>query len=389
MAGPVRPRDWLFALALVAAVFLVYQPAWRGGFILDDDTHLLNNPVLRPGGVLRTWVPGAYIAYWPLTFTVYWAEYRLWGPAPLGFHLVNIALHALSALLVWRILALLRVPGALLGAALFALHPVNVESVAWIAQLKNTLSLALTLLSVLFYLLASRSRLPGGTLGGAADLAAPSSARQAGPTWWYVGAVAAFALATLAKGMTLTLPAVLLACAWWQRGRIERRDLRRVVPFVLIATTMAVMEVYQQHVSAQQTVVRSDGLLSRAAVAGCAVWFYLGKLIWPADLTFIYARWNLGAVDAWWLLPGALLAAVRRNPERGRITGEESGVRGFAERLRARQHGKVSPRIESPLDGHGQQQAGEHGSDQPSLFAAAPRAGGAPPAEKLLGPNAR
>ena len=153
---PVRPRDWLFAAALVAAVFLAYQPAWQGGFIWDDDTHLLNNPVLRPGGVFRTWVPGTYVNYWPLTFTVYWVEYQLWGLDPVGFHLVNIALHALSAILIWRVLALLRVPGALLAAALFALHPVNVESVAWITQLKNTLSLALTLLSVLLYLLSER-----------------------------------------------------------------------------------------------------------------------------------------------------------------------------------------------------------------------------------------
>ena len=119
-----------------------------------------------------------------------------------------------------------------------------------------------------------------------------------------------FALATLAKGMTLTLPVVLLACAWWQRGRIERRDLLRVVPFLLIGLAMVGMEVFQQHVSAGQTVVRSDGLLSRTAVAGCAVWFYLWKLIWPVDLMFVYPRWNLGAVSALWFLPGLLLAAI-------------------------------------------------------------------------------
>ena len=161
-----RTRDWLFAAALVVAVFVAYQPAWQGGFIWDDDAHLLNNPVLEPGGLFRMWVPGTHINYWPLTWTAYRIQYQLWGLAPVGFHLVNIALHALSAILIWRILALMRVPGAGFAAALFALHPVNVESVAWISQLKNTLSLALTLLSVLLYLLSeSRSRLPGGTLG--------------------------------------------------------------------------------------------------------------------------------------------------------------------------------------------------------------------------------
>ena len=357
---PVRPRDWLFAVALVVAVFVVYRPAWHGAFIWDNDTHLLNNPVLAPGGVFRTWVPGTYVNYWPLTFTVYRVEYQLWGLAPLGFHLVNIALHAVSAILIWRVLALLRVPGALLAAALFALHPANVESVAWITQLKNVLSLVLTLVSVLLYLLserrggrwgfvspvlspasrsrlpggtlgcatdptapspASRSRLPGGTLGCAADPTAPSPARQAGPTqssparqagatWLLAAAVAVFALATLAKGMTLTLPVVLLACAWWQRGRIAARDLWRVLPFLLIGLAMVCMEVLQQHAVAGQTVVRSDGLLSRTAVAGCAVWFYLWKLVWPVDLIFVYPRWNLAAVSAVWFAPGLLLAAI-------------------------------------------------------------------------------
>ena len=222
--------------------------------------------MLRPGGLLRTWVPGTYINYWPLTFTAYWVEYQLWGLAPLGFHLVNIALHALSAILVWRVLALLRVPGGLLAAALFALHPVNVESVAWIAQLKNTLSLALTLLSVLLYLLSRAGpACRAGPLPALDRPAAPSPARQArtyaAGTW---AAVAAFALATLAKGMTLTLPVVLLACAWWQRGRIERRDLWRVVPFLLIAMAMVGMEVSQQHAAAadrraQRRPVEPDG----------------------------------------------------------------------------------------------------------------------------------
>jgi tetratricopeptide (TPR) repeat protein len=125
-----------------------------------------------------------------------------------------------------------------------------------------------------------------------------------------VAAVAAFALATLAKGMTLTLPVVLLACAWWQRGRIQRVDLLRILPFVLIAAAMVVMEVYEQHISAQQTVVRSDGLLSRTAVAGCAVWFYLWKAVWPVNLMFVYPRWNLAAVSAVWFAPGLLLAAI-------------------------------------------------------------------------------
>ena len=298
--GAVRPRDWLFAAALVVAVFLAYQPAWQGGFVWDDDTHLLNNPVLKPGGVFRTWVPGSYVNYWPLTFTAYWLQYQLWGLEPVGFHLVNIALarpfgdsdlarsrlaaragraagggpvraapgqrrergldHAtekhpvVGADPAFR--AVLFAPGAgpacragpldatdparqsasrsrLPGGTLGRDKPGSPSPASRSRLPGGTLGGATdpALPSP-----ASRSRLPGGTLGDATDPAAPSPARQAGPTGWYVAAVAAFALATLAKGMTLTLPVVLLACAWWQRGRIQRRDLWRVLPFLLIGS---------------------------------------------------------------------------------------------------------------------------------------------------------
>jgi protein O-mannosyl-transferase len=283
-----RSRNWLLAAALVAAVFFAYQPAWHGGFVWDDDTHLLKNPVLQPGGLVQTWIRGDYLNYWPLTFTVYRLEYELWGLDTLGFHLVNIALHAVSALLLWRILECLRMPGALLAAAIFALHPVNVESVAWITQLKNVLSLALVLLSMLFYLLHDRD----------------------GGRWRFAASVGLFLLSALAKGMALTLPVVLLACAWWQRGRIGRRDLLRVLPFLLIAALMVCIEVSKQHTGQGNTVVRSDGFLSRAAVAGCAVWFYFWKFLWPTNLIFVYPRWNISERDFLSYLPGVSLVAI-------------------------------------------------------------------------------
>ena len=282
-------RTCLVAAVLGLAVFLAYQPAWHGGFVWDDDTHLLNNPVIhRPDGLSWAWTSGDYINYWPMTFTVYRLEYDMWGLNPLGFHLVNIALHAVSALLVWRILKHLQIPGAMLAAAVFALHPVNVESVAWISQLKNVLSLSLALLSLLFYLRHERS-------GG----------------WWQLAAsVVLFLLSALAKGMLLTLPAVLLACDWWQRGRIGRRDLLRVLPFALIAALMISVEVSKQHTGIGSAVVRSDNLLGRAAVAGCAVWFYLWKVVWPFHLSFVYPRWSISPRDLSAYLPGVLLVVL-------------------------------------------------------------------------------
>jgi Flp pilus assembly protein TadD len=282
-------KDWLFIVALLAAVILVYQPAWHGGFLWDDEVHLLNNPVLKPGGLLKAWVPGTYINYWPLTFTAYRLEFDVWGLDPLGFHIVNIVLHAISAILVWRILGHLKAPGAMFAAALFALHPVNVESVAWIAQLKNVLSLLLVLLSVLLYL----------------------RYEERGQRWCFLWSIGVFFLSALAKGMAVTLPVVLLACAWWQRGRIARRDLLHVVPYLLIGVLMAGVEVWSQHlVASGGAPVRSDGLLSRAAIAGCAVWFYLGKLLWPVNLIFVYPRWNIDERNLLSYVPGVLLVIL-------------------------------------------------------------------------------
>jgi tetratricopeptide (TPR) repeat protein len=269
-------RRWLIGAALVIAVFAVYQPAWRGGYVWDDDEHLLKNPVLQPGGIAKVWVPGAYLNYWPLTYTVYGIEHRLWGvDNPLGFHLVNIAMHCIAALLVWCVLSRLRVPGAWFAAAIFALHPVNVESVVWIAQLKGLLSVVLALASLLFYL----------------------GFEERGKWWQYVLAIVVFMLSALAKGEALTLPIVILAIAWWQRGRIQFRDILRVVPFILIGVCMAGVEVWTQHGA---DVIRTDNIFSRIAIAGCAVWFYLWKLIWPVNLMPFYPRWT---VDTWSVLP--------------------------------------------------------------------------------------
>ena len=140
------PKDWFLAAVLVAAVFLLYQPAWQGGFLWDDELHLLNNPVIRPGGLAKVWVPGGYLNYWPVTFTVYWLEFHLWGLKPLGYHLVNIALHALSALLFGGFLPACRCR-ALFAAAIFAHASGERRERGLIAQLKGTLSLMLALVS--------------------------------------------------------------------------------------------------------------------------------------------------------------------------------------------------------------------------------------------------
>lgn len=284
---PFVTQDRLIALLLVAATFIAYWPCWRGMWVWDDQVHLLNNPVLRPGGLAKVWIPGGYLNYWPITYTVYWIEFQLWGLHPVGYHLVNLAFHCIAALLVWRVLKRLELPGAWLAAAIFALHPVNVESVAWVAQLKGILSLVFGLLSLLAYL----------------------SYEQKAGRWRYALALALFVLSALAKGEALTLPIVLLALAWWQRGRITRSDIWRVVPYFMIAACMAGGEIWFER-AVSFGAVRTDGIFSRILVAGCVVWFYLWKLIWPQNLIPFYPQWNLPFHGVIELLPGAALLGI-------------------------------------------------------------------------------
>ena len=221
-------RAWLFGVLLVAGTFIAYLPVWQAGFIWDDDGFLLENPLIRGAhGLWRFWFTTAAPDYFPMTSTMLWLEWRLWGANPLGYHLVNVLLHALSAVLLWRVLARLKIPGAALAAAIFALHPVNVESVAWITERKNTLAMLFYLLSVLWYVRFDSGR-PRPNLE-------PRTSNLEPRLLWYALSLLAFALALLSKTAVAPLPVVLLGLAWWRRGRVGLKDLWRAAPFFALA----------------------------------------------------------------------------------------------------------------------------------------------------------
>ena len=215
MAAPSRDRGpGLGVAALLLATLAAYYPAWQGGMVWDDESHV-TAVALRPvEGLGRIWFElGATAQYYPLVHSAFWVEHRLWGDATLGYHLVNILLHVISSCLLWVILRRLDVPGSALAAVAFALHPVHVESVAWITELKNTLSGVFFLASALAYLRFDRER------AGRA----------------YAAAAALFGLALLSKSVTATLPGVLLVALWWKRGRLDgRRDVVPLLPFVAV-----------------------------------------------------------------------------------------------------------------------------------------------------------
>ena len=285
MAGPIQQpaannRIWLFALLLLAATAIAYLPAWNGNPIWDDQAHMTRPELRSAHGLVEIWTRlGATQQYYPLVHTVFWLEHKLWGDSVLGYHLVNIFLHALSALVLLRILLRLEIPGALLAAGLFALHPVQVESVAWISELKNTMSGLFFFLSILSYLKFDRTR-----------------------SWRsYLVSLFLFLFGLLCKTVIAPMPAVVLVILWWKRGSLRfRSDLVPVSPFFALGIFAGLFTAVLERITiGAQGRAFELSILQRCLIAARDFWFYIFKLIWPAKLTFIYPRWQISAA-AWW-----------------------------------------------------------------------------------------
>jgi len=291
LAGGDRWTLWLLPV-LFAVTLAAYEPAWHGRPIWDDDRHLTPPTLQSADGLRRIWVEiGATPQYYPVVHSAFWVMQRISGDDTAGYHLLNIALHAMSAWLAAMILRRLGVPGAWLAAVIFALHPVHVESVAWITELKNTLSGVFYLASAWAYLRFDEDR----------------------KSKHYLSAFALFGLALLSKSVTATLPAALLVVFWWKRGRLDwRRDVWPLAPFLAagVASGMLTAWVERAFIGAVGEHYQLTAI-ERGLVAGRAIWFYLGKLLWPANLIFTYPRWQVSQA-VWWqyLFPAGFLAIV-------------------------------------------------------------------------------
>ncbi len=297
------------ALLIFAAVLAAYSPALRGGMVWDDDAHVTRADLRPLHGLERIWFEvGATQQYYPVLHSAFWIEHRLWGDATFGYHLVNALLHATAACLFVVILARLSVPCAWLAGLIFALHPVCVESVAWISEQKNTLSAVFYLLAALAYLRFDKERGQVSEQGGASLLAI---FRDLTPSYWL--ATALFVLALLTKSVTASLPAALLVVLWWKRGSLSlRRDAVPLVPWFVMggAAGLFTAWVERRYVGAHGAVFELN-LLQRFLLAGRVCWFYFGKLFWPSNLVFIYPRWEIAATAfRSWLCPAALIAVL-------------------------------------------------------------------------------
>ncbi|MGO9246740.1 MAG: tetratricopeptide repeat protein [Verrucomicrobiia bacterium] len=280
-------RPWLLALVLAVVTLAAYQPTWHAGFIWDDDGLITGNRMIKDGdGLRKLWFSTEPRDYYPMTGSLCWLEWRAWGNNATGYHVLNVLLHAVNAMLVWMILRRLNIPGAWLAALVFAVHPINVATVAWISEQKNTLSMLFAAVAVLLWLRFC----------------------DEGRWRWYGFSLAAFLLALLSKSAVVMLPVVLLGCVWWTRGRVRWKDVWCGLPFFVTSLVLGLITVwFQYHRAMLENPVRSDSFLARLAIAGWVPWFYLYKALLPLNLTVIYAKWQIDAGHWVSYLPGALL----------------------------------------------------------------------------------
>jgi tetratricopeptide (TPR) repeat protein len=296
-AGRLWTLRFLFGALLVFATLTAYLPALRGDFLWDDDswTSKISGLLAGVSGLRQMWTHlTALQQYYPLTGSTFWLDYHLWGFSALPYHIENVLLHCLASLLFWRLLHQLRVPGAALAAAIFALHPVMVESVGWVTERKNVLSLVFYLGALLSY-----GRFVGFWNPGAC-----------GVTWRrrvdYTFALLLALAAVLAKATAFSVPFVILLICWWKRGRVGwRDDVLPSLPFfaLVIASGLVTAWVEKHHVGATGP-DWSFSFPERLLIAGRALSFYAGKLVWPGNLCFVYPRWHLDTHSLLqWLYP--------------------------------------------------------------------------------------
>jgi Tfp pilus assembly protein PilF len=281
----------LQALVIAAAVLWIYWPVLHGDWLWDDDYLVSDNATVHdPSGLWKIWFqPGSLYDYQPLKFSVVWLQWQLWGDDRLGYHLTNVLLHMVGALLVWRLLSKFHLRLAWLGGLIFAIHPVQVESVAWIAELKNTLSLPLFLLAMCAWI----------------------DFDERGKVKDYFLALGLFLAAMLCKTTMVMFPVVILLYDWWKRGRIEWHDAKTSALFFVVSLALGLVTLwFLHHHAIGDNSVPLGSFFSRLACAGLSLSFYFSKCFLPVELIPIYPRWVVDPPTLLQFLPWPVLLAV-------------------------------------------------------------------------------
>ena len=308
-----RWRDFLIRFAVIVLAGLwIYSPTYHGDWLWDDDQLLTQNLTVQhrvspdpnvPPDSLRSlaklWFNPDGADYFPLSYTALWAQWPFFGLRSTGYHVTTILLHITGALLLWALLAQMRLPGAWVSALLFAVHPVCVESVAWVSETKNTLSLPLFLLSCIFWVKQDDE---------------PDANHR---FRLYLASIGFFLLSMFAKTSVVAMPVVTLLYAWWKRGRVTKQDLILAAPMFAISIALGLITISYQWSRAigQEKIIVGDlfsvtGFFSRAAISGMGIFHYLASIVWPVNLLPIYPRWDVDPPKIWQLLPWPVIFAA-------------------------------------------------------------------------------
>ena len=321
------PSSRVSSVAVGLLAVVVFIPAFSAAFLWDDTIITDFHDQVR--GFSDIWFNPRLIEseahYWPVVYTTFWVEHMLWGLDPLGYHVVNVVLHAANTMLVLALLRRLGMPGAWVAAAVFAVHPMHTDSVVWAIERKDVLSALFYLLSALAYLHWDELQRSVGTAGRARG----ASRRRIRSGWGealYVGSLAAFTLGLLSKSIVVTLPVMLLVYHWWRNGRVSRREFIRTLPFFAVAAVVTVSDL--TYYTARESVSLDISPTERVQIVARSMWHYVHKLLWPADLLPIYPRWDVngGDIVGWVLIAGAIAVVVglwmlRHRIGRGALAG--------------------------------------------------------------------
>jgi hypothetical protein len=281
VAPEATTQDYLMlalkALIIVGSVFFIYSPVFHGGWLMDDNAYVTQNPGLRdPYGLLNIWLaPGSFVEYYPIEESLQWFEWQWWKDNASGYHVVNIILHAIGSLLVWKFFTKFKLKYAWLAGLVFAIHPANVESVAWAAELKNCLSLPPFIIAMCYWI----------------DYEEDKNELN------YFLALGFFLFGMLCKITLAPLPIIMLIYAWWKRGVITWQDVKNCIPFLVISlilgfTTIFVGDWYAPgHVLAIK--IPMGDFWSRSACASITMAFYFCHFFLPLSLPGNYPNWPL------------------------------------------------------------------------------------------------
>jgi len=304
MESKLNKSSWYFGAGFLAFLtFTAYFPTFQNFYIWDDDLYLTQNPYLNDfEGLKRLWLDmNARLQYYPMVFTSFWVEHKIWGLDPIGYHIDNTLIHCMNVILLWRILVFLDIRGSWLGAAIFAIHPVQVESVAWITERKNLLSGFFLFLSLYSFLQFYKPH-----------LSSESNIRNT-KNWPIYGlSLLLFLCALWSKTVTCTLPAVILLIFWWKENRICKEVIFLTIPYFIIGLCFGLLTAWLEKYNAGALGPEWEfSFLDRFLIAGRALWFYMGKLFFPSPLIFIYPRWIIDD-SIWWqyIYPLAFLALI-------------------------------------------------------------------------------